>query len=291
MNYRIDTLYREKLSEYEKSTSRCECILPKDCTEYSVRFENKTFTVKYKSLSGNGTAVYKKGDLLCYEVRRHGLILIFKNKKFVFIPVTNDEDQNDFLMGFCRVLNGTYRLSRERVGERLAIPDGEGSTMLVGIDPFHNPFALIGVALLAAFLGFVFFIGGDDYDGVTREDCTVIKGVLAEYESSFDGDDHKIRFEDDSIYWLERCTVSAKVEDGLKSLSEGDSVLLLWHAETESVMGIENEGREILTFDWAYRQLYRDARAFYWMGIGVWCLGGLLLCYGIYNIKKEREEK
>ncbi len=294
MRYLIDTNYKKDLSKYEKKLSKYENLLSSDTVEYSVKLENKAFKIWYRSNAQTQSCEYTKKEVKQFNIFSKGCLIIFKDKKYIFIPVTDNDDKNEFLIDFC--IEARKAVGEHRVGaaQRLAIPDGEGGKYHVGFDSFDSPAFIVVVALLAAVMGFVFFIGGDDYKDVTREDCIEYTGVVSSITSEawYEDDDFcDIEFEDGELYTVDGTVISEEVQNALKTISVGDTVTLLFYEEQASVMEVTSEGKTILPFEWAYKQYNLDAVIFYWMGIGVWAVDIFLLGYGINGIIREKKEK
>ncbi len=294
LRYNIDRTYKESLSCYEKKLSKYENLLTSDTIEYSVEFENKTFKIWYRSNVMTQRCEYTKKEVKQFNIFSKGCLIIFKDKKYIFIPATDNDDKNEFLIDFCEEVRKTLGDLKIGTAQRLALPDGEGGKYHVGSNMFDSPITFIIVALLSAVVGYVFFIGGDDYKDVTREDCIEYTGVVANIDnpSWYDDDDFcDLEFEDGELYTVEGKVISEDVKQALKTISAGDTVTLLFYEEQASVMEVTNEGETILPFEWAYKQYNLDAVVFYWMGIGIWAGDIFLLGYGISGIIREKKEK
>ena len=294
MKYLIDSSYKANLSAYEKKLSKYENLLPDGTVDFSVKLENKVFKIWWKSTTQTKSCEYAKNGVKQFNVFSKGCLIVFKDKKYIFIPVTENDDKNEFLIDFCREARKAVGEHRVGAAQRLALPDGEGGRYHVGFDSFDSPVFIVVVALLAAVMGFVFFIGGDDYKNVTREDCIEYTGVVTNITGEAWYEEHDycdIEFEDGELYTVDGTVISDDVKKALKTIDVGDTVTLLFYEEEASVMEITSDSREILPFEWAYEVLNREATAFYWMGIAVWAADIFLFGYGICGIIREKKEK
>ena len=294
MKFNTDHIYKESLSLYEKKFSKYDNMIKADTVEYSIKFEDKVFKIWWKSTTQTKSCEYAKNGVKQFHIFSKGCLIVFKDKKYIFIPVTENDDKNEFLIDFCTEVRKAVGEHRVGVAQRLALPDGEGGRYHVGFDSFDSPVFIVIVALLAAVMGFVFFIGGDDYKNVTRENCIEYTGVVSNItgEAWYEENDYcDIEFEDGELYTVDGTVISDDVKNALKTIDVGDTVTLLYFEEEYSVMEVMSDGREILPFEWAYEVLNREATIFYWMGIGVWAVDIFLLAYGIRGIIREKKEK
>ena len=294
MKFNIDRIYKEKLSLYEKKFSKYENMITADAVEYSIEFKDKVFKIWWKTIGQTKSCEYAKNGVKQFNVFSQGCLIVFRDKKYIFIPVTENDNKNEFLIDFCTETRKEVGEHKVGAAQRLLLPDGEGGKYHVSFDGFDSPVFIVIVALLAAIMGFVFFIGGDDYKNVTRETCVEYTGVVSNItgEAWYEKNDYcDIEFVDGELYTVDGTVISDDVKNALKTIKAGDTVTLLYYEEEYSVMEVTSDGREILPFEWAYEVLNREATIFYWMGIGVWAVDIFLLGYGIRGIIREKKEK
>lgn len=294
MKYFVDSNYREKLSSCQKKLSRYEPLFPADTQEYSVALKDKTFKIRYKSNTQSKAQEYDKKQVRRFDIFSVGCAIIFKDKKYVFIPVTENDEKNEFLIDFS--IEARRILGELKIGatQRLALPDGEGGRYHVGTDHFDAPWFILIVVLLSALMGYVFFCGGDDYKNVTRKDCTEYTGTVVSIsgEEWYEDNDYcEIEFEDGEIYTIDGTVISEDVQNAIKTVKADDTVTVLFYEDESSVMEVTKGEKVILPFEWAYKQYNTDAQFFFWTGIVIWAVDLFLFAYGISGIIREKKEK
>ena len=139
--------------------------------------------------------------------------------------------------------------------------------------------------VLCLLLGFVFVCIGPGIEPVELKAVT----IRLERSLAVAGDYDRIRLQDGEGAWYELHTANGNqaLAEKLEALPAGTELQLLLHPEDEYVLGIYRDGTPILGWQAAMQEIRDEDRAFSWMGIGLWILGGVMFVAEIFRKKKK----
>ena len=142
--------------------------------------------------------------------------------------------------------------------------------------------------VLCLLMGFVFVCIGTGSEPVEREELKEVS-IRLERSVSIAGDDDRIRLQDGEGTWyqLHAANGDYALVRALEALPEGTELELLLHPEDEYVLGIYRDGIPILDWQEAMQQIKTEDLAFFWLGIGLWILGGVMFVTEIFRKKKK----
>ena len=142
--------------------------------------------------------------------------------------------------------------------------------------------------VLCLLMGFVFVCIGTGIEPVEREELKAVT-IRLERSVSIAGDNDRIRLQDGEGEWyqLHAANGDHALVRALEALPEGAELELLLHPEDEYVLGIYRDGTPILGWQEAMQQIKTEDRAFFWLGIGLWILGGVMFVTENFRKKKK----
>ena len=108
MKIKIDGQYRENIDRLSRRLKKSVCLFDMDKTlELGFSLEEDHMRIWYSTQYETDIITYSYKSLKRCEVHTNGYLLIFKDKKFVFLPVTDDEENDMELLdiGFFLVKN------------------------------------------------------------------------------------------------------------------------------------------------------------------------------------------
>jgi hypothetical protein len=236
-------------------------------------------------------AVYSIKDIKRCEVHANGCLILFRDRKFVFLPVTNDEDNDSDLLILCEFLESELDGLHFFVISRLnyLVDEKTGKRARIGFSLSDSPTYIIIISLLAVVMATVFVNMKNDFAVVKRSECHVFTGTFDSYDQ-----DHKcyieLYFTGDEMLEVHHSCGSEALFDKLDALEKGDQVAVLVNPNVDYVVEIKTEEQEILNFEKSQELMLKDATGFMWLGIAVYCGAAYLFVYGIYMFIKERKD-
>lgn len=293
MKFSIDIKYRESIEALsKKKLKKYQCLFDINITQRAGFELEEEFMRIWYMVDGNTTTLkYEYNQLKHCVVFSNGYAIIFKDKKYVFLPVTNNEKSNNELMEIGMWFKNEYSAIRFIVHQRLRLPSDnhKNGKKRVSFDKSDSPYALITIAILGALASIIFIKMPNDYKPIERENAVVYEGIYESYYT--DSKDYiEITFKDEKEYTIHECLRSREVYDKLDTLSEGEKLYVLENPEIGYIIELRTDKEEIINFDTSQAKMLKNAKFFMWMGICVDIAGVFLLAYGIYQLIAERKE-
>ena len=293
MKITVDAAYRDQAAKAQKHAKKYEPLFDAETTkEFGFSTEDEGMRVWYRTEYDTKTVTYAYEDLKYGEVHVFGCVLHFRDKTFLVLPVTEDEDNNDELIDICLDFENRYSGIRFVTCERLCLPSdeqdgGKKKSRRVGFDTGSSPVRTIVITLLAFVMATVFVVMPSSYGKVTREEALSFEGVYERYVQ--DSKDYiELYFSDGSMQTIhESCTLK-EVVDAIDALEAGERLYLLIHPKNEFVIEVRSDENELLNLDESQRNMQTNAKLFRGLGIFVYCGGVFLIGYAIWQMTAER---
>ncbi len=293
MKFSIDTKYRENIEALsKKKLKKYQSIFDLNVTQRGgFEFEEDSMRVWYM-VDGNTTSVkYEYNQLKHAVVFSNGYAIIFKDKKYIFLPVTNNEKSNNELLEIGIILKNEYSAIRFITHQRLRLPSDnrKNGKKRVNFDKSDSPYVIITMAVLMAVVSIIFIKMPNDYKIIERENARPYEGIYESYYT--DSKDYiELSFKDEMKCDIHECLGSIDLYDKLDSLSSGEKLYVLENPETGFIIELKTDKEEIINFETSQAKMLKNAKFFMWMGIIADIGGVYLLIYGVYQFLKERKE-
>ncbi len=314
MKIKVDAAYRDQVIRARKYAKKYTPLFDTaQAKEFDFSLTEEGMRVRYKTEYDTKTVTYAYEDLKCCEVRTFGCILRFRDKKFLLLPVTEDEDSNDELIDIGLDFKARYDGFHFVACERLCLPDGERKkskrksrprrarrgkkdtpvfeddyrSRRVALDEGSSPIRTIVLALVSFVMATVFVMMPSSYGKVAREEALPFEGVYERYVQ--DSKDYiELYFTDGSMQTIHECCALENVVDAVDALETGERLYLLIHPDNEFVIEVRTEKGELLNIDESQRKMQTNAKLFRGLGIFVYCGGAYLIGYAIWQMTAER---
>lgn len=293
MKIRVDAAYRDQVAKAGKYAKKYTPLFDTQAAEeFGFSLEDEGMRVWYQTEYDTKTVSYAYKDLKYCEVRAFGCILCFRDKKFLLLPVTEDEDNNDELIDIGLDFKERYDGFHFVACERLCLPSdeqdgGQEKNRRVGFDTGSSPVRTIVIALLSFVMATVFVLMPSSYGKVSREEALPFEGVYERYVQ--DSKDYiELYFSDGSVKTIHECVTTADLTDAVDAIQSGERLYLLIHPDNEFVIEIRTDAGELLDVDEAQRKMLKNANLFRGLGIFVYCGGAFLIGYAVWQMSAER---
>lgn len=294
MKFSINRKYTqamEKATRKAKKFSRLYACDPGAMLE--MEWEENTMQFRYSAVGESREAIYTLKDIKRCEVSSGGCLLLFRDKKYVFLPVTDAEENDSELIDFCEMLHEELDGLHFFVIQRLSVAQDKetGKRMRIGFSKSDSPIGMIVMAVLSALLATVFVTQSADYEILERSQCSAYTGLYASY--SADSNDYvDVHLTNKEYYTVHYANASDDFLEKLDALEKGAYLEILENPKAMYVVEILADGQEILNFDTAQTAMLQAETGFVYLGIALYIGAAYLLGYGIYQlIKEKREEK
>lgn len=297
----ITSEYINLVNKLGKNKQTAEYTFEFDVENYkgkhiSVEFFDETFTIQCsngeKKVSEQKT--YKQIKMCC-EIS-DGLILYFRDKRYFFIPVGNNDGYNTELICAVAALHLKCGDFRFKCHSRMAVPDLSPKNKAkkdIRITVLEPPILMIFVAILAVFLGFVFTSMRYLNAPILKSEAEVISKSFDRYELSHRRKDRNISifFTDGEREEIRSCCIGDNLIKRLDALDKGMPITVLVNPNNDYIIEITSDNGEILNFNYAQRQLKNEGTGFFWLGIFIWAAAIYLAGTGIVILIRERKHK
>ena len=292
MNVSVNRAYARRVAElgqkYRKYSPLFDCG---NTHRFGFDLAEDGFSIWYETREGRQTVQYPEKELKRCEVRFDGYLLLFKDQHFLFLPVTGNADNDEYLLDLGEILKGTYDGFHFVVVERLQITDPENAgdkKKHIGFALSDSPVVMVVMAVIAVLLATVFVSMKSDYAPVTAEECSVYSGVYQ--KCRVDSKNYiELDFEDGQMFVVHHACGSSELHDRLNAVAAGQMLDLRINPNVEYVVEIRAGDRLLLDMDTAQNAMLREANAFMWLGIAVYAMAVFLFVYGVYTWCKERK--
>ena len=294
MNISVNSAYISRVAELNLKFKKYTPLFDCDNTHrFGFKFDEDVFSIWYKSPNGRQTVTYPESALRRCEVRHDGYLLLFKDKHFLFLPITGIADNDEYLLALGELFSNRYSGFRFVVIDRPLLKDPEepySPKTPVSFDLSDSPAVIIFTALLAVIIATVFITMRASYEPIAAVECTVYSGI---YQRHFEDSKGYIDlyFEDGSVFYIHLACSSSDLCERLDTLVAGQRLDLRINPNVEYVVEIQSGDILILDMDTAQDAMLQEANAFMWLGIVVCVMAAYLVIYGVYKWRKERKHR
>lgn len=290
VKFEINENYQKKLTKIEKIISRYDCLFEDGTQEFGFDFTDDLYSIWYKCQNITRNVSYSKDALKFCDVRSGGIIFVFKDKKYVFLPVTDNQKRNAFLQKLGEMMKSSYSAFKFSVSQRLALPGEDGKSKRVSYDFTDNPIVYLIMGIIAIIMGIVFMFMFDDYENVTRESCTDYEGRFEEYiDEGSRG--ISVILEDGEMQYIRACCCTPELKDKLEVLQKGEALTFIIEDASGYTLEISKGEETLLEFDDSLAEIKKETIGFGCIGIGVTCCAVFMIFYGMVRIVQEKKEK
>lgn len=161
------------------------------------------------------------------------------------------------------------------------------------------PLKLAAFVLVSGILlGSVFTFGMQYWNKkVSRESCMVIETQFLMYDEirhrkrSVNINEIAIECADGNRYFIDGVSINEKLRNNLSVLSENESITLLIHPNSNTIVEFSSDQGPILDFDETVNKLYNEACGFIFLGIFMYFCAFVGLYYVIFHIVRRQKQK
>jgi len=292
MKILIDKEYENTLKKMANRTKKYDSVFAFDLgAALGCKLDEHNLRLWYATGYDTKQAVYSFKDIKRCEVHANGCLLLFRDRKFVFLPVTNDEDNDIDLLEICGSLECELDGLHFFVISRLSflVDDNTGKRIRIGFSLSDSPVIVIIMSIVAIAMATFFVTMKNDFAFVERTECLAYTGTFEAYKQ-----DHQdyidLYFVDDEVLTVHHACGSDAFFDKLDALEKGERVAVLVNPNVDFVVEIKTDTQEVLNFGSAQKAMKNEAITFMWMGIVLYCGAAYLFVYGIYEFIKERKD-
>lgn len=291
MTFNVSDKYRQRVEELNRKHRGYFPIFdPNVSVECNFEVKRKRAYIKYKSLteSGEYTAPYNK--IKRCMVYCDGLLVLFKDKGFVFLPVLDDKESDAHLVSLCEHFHEKFGEFRFETVQRLWILDpisDVGEKYHKGFDLFDSPKIIMVLAALVCLMGVFFIFERLFYREVEKTECIKYSGAYEEY---YDDGDVEMVFSTGDTYWVEGECARGKFYERLDKIEKGQVLQLILHPDSESILEMRAGGVELVNFYESQEYMRKDANGFAIFGVILIVASIGLFLYGFSNYKREKSQ-
>lgn len=157
----IDKEYERSLKKIVNRTKKYDSLF-----DYSIGAtlgcdpDDNQVRIWYSTAYETKQETYSLKDIKRCEVHANGCLLLFRDRKFVFLPVTNDEDNDVALLEMCEFLESELDGLHFFVIARLSflVDEKTGKRVRIGFSLSDSPTYIIIMSILAVALATVFVL-------------------------------------------------------------------------------------------------------------------------------------
>ncbi len=289
----IDTKYKKIVSALDaKELKKYKCIFDLSITdEAKFELEEDGMHIWYSANNNRIDLNYGYKELKRCLVFSNGYAVIFKDKNYIFLNVTNNARENSELLEIGKYFHSNYSALHFIVKQRLCLPMENHRTgkKRISFDKDDSPLFMIGISVLCVLISIIFITMPNRYKPIAKEETQRYEGIYSSYNQ--DGQGYvDIIFEDETEHTIHQCCAYVEILDGLKALHKGEKLYVLINPTTDYIVELKTESKELLNFDDSQRLMLFEAKAFMWLGIVLDVGAVCLTAYGIYQLIKERKE-
>lgn len=295
MNIQIGEKYRNAMFEHSKKLKGYETLFDCDRATGFSYYSNKDYIcINYKldGVSKKISVKYRHKDIKKCKVYSNGCLMIFKDKRFVFLPITEDIDENLKLAELCKVLSKKLGDFRFVYVESLCMPCEKNTDEIIrlNLSMESSPvLTLIGVIFIV-FFATVFVSSKNDFVPAQRVECESYSGIYKDHEVGYN-DAVTIYFEDGREIEVNGECCSSEFEENLERIKKGEQLDVLVNPKHQSAVEIISSDRVILDFARAQRSLYDSAKFFWWLGMFCYFVALYLIVRTIRMLATNKREK
>ncbi len=292
MKISITNDYRQRLEELSGKLKKYTPLFDfNSALEFTCERKKNSIFITYKTayMQEEYTSAPKK--IKKCKIYSDGCLIIFKDKKFIFLPVTNNEETDGALVAFCEFLHEKVSETRFKVKERLWLYDPlseDGRRYHKGFTILDSPIMKMLIAVGVIVIGILLFAQKQDYRIVDKTECIKYTGV---YDYYYEDDYIEIYFQNGDIHYVDTLCAYDDFYEKMDRINKGQNLQLLIHPDNEYVVEIRCGGTEILNFKQSQIDMRDFAIFISVIGVILAIVGFGLLLIGFKYYKKERNQK
>ena len=165
--------------------------------------------------------------------------------------------------------------------------------------PEPMPFNLaIVMLLIGILLGSVFSLGMQYWNAkTTREACTVVKTQFLSYDEIWHAKptisivEIAVDCADGNRYFIDGISINDELREKLSLLSENESITLLIHPNSNTIVDFSSSHGSLLVFDETINDLDCEATGFLFLGFFMYFCALVGLYYAVFHIVRKKTHK
>lgn len=164
-------------------------------------------------------------------------------------------------------------------------------------DPMPLKLAIF-MLVVGILLGSVFTFGMQYWnENVTRESCTVLKTQFLSYDEIWHYKptvsivEIAIDCADGNRYFIDGVSINTELRNKLALLSKNESIALLIHPNSNTIVEISSNYGSLLTFDETINKLDGEASGFLFLGVFMYFCAFVGLYYVIFHVIRRKNQK
>lgn len=293
MHFNVDYKYKRRIEELSAKYRKFTPVFDANrVTEVYFELGNNEVLISRNTSFNEERSIYRFRQIKKIISFTDGLLIIFKDKKFIFLPVVDNETADDDLVYIAHTFyeQMMYKFS---VKERLYTVNYNSASQKkkrLNLSITESPVFMIIISVLAALLGLVVIAASMSYEPVSRDKCIAYTGEYASFEKDED-DTIYLYFKNDEEQWIDYSCYSSELFTEIASFEKGESVKILLHPDNEYVVELKCKGKEILNLDFAQKAMREDAKGMEWLGYFIIAIGAVSLLFGVIRITIENAAK
>ena len=158
--------------------------------------------------------------------------------------------------------------------------------------PFHLAVFMLVIGIL---IGSVFTFGMQYWnENIPREDCTVVETQFLAYDEIWHSKPTvsivKIAIDcaDGNRYFIDGVSIDEELQNQLSSLSKNDSITLLIHPNSNTIVEFSSGNAILLSFDDTINKLDGEASGFIFLGLFMYFCALVGLYYTVYHMIRRK---
>ena len=161
--------------------------------------------------------------------------------------------------------------------------------------PFKLAVFMIAIGIL---LGSVFTFGMQYWNkNILREECKVVKTQFLAYDEIWHAKptvsivEIAIDCTDGNRYFIDGVSINEKLRNQLSSLSPNDSITLLIHPNSNTIVEFSSDQTVLLNFDETIRKLEGESSGFLFLGLFMYFCALVGLYYTVYHVIRRKAKR
>mgnify|MGYP003297617298 CR=1 FL=1 len=162
-------------------------------------------------------------------------------------------------------------------------------------EPMPLNFAVI-MLLIGILLGSVFTFGMQYWNAkTTRESCAVVKTQFLSYDEIWHAKptinivEIAVDCADGNRYFIDGVSINDELRENLSLLSENESITLLIHPNSNTIVEFSTDKGVILNFEEAMDKLSKEETGFLFLGIFMYLCAAVGLYYTVLHVYRKRK--
>lgn len=280
--------YRERSNKARESEDLRKCrswidLLKPTDENVEVEIDLIGITLRCNTRNGSVQDSCTYDSVLAVTEMRDGVLLRLSHKRLLWLPVSEDAQENGSLMEamlilceHCRSVFRTGHLKLKGIGlvKKIAfrVRPRQGYNTA---DGFVKG-VLIALICVSFFIATVFVSQLFQNRKIDEQDAVVITAVFESTDPVYGRSSRKyldLQFRDIEEQTIDGCCLGSSLRKKLESIPSGTRMRLLIHPDSGNVLQIEVAGETLLDFDYARDQLWKEAIAFAILGLFMFACG------------------